>query len=259
MESIESIQLLDAILDLHHRPVGVRFLYTEQEYDALDVPACSEKLNYCQMVRLAGQGKGIKAKKEDFRCQSGARAFGLMDIPESVRSGEGLFKMGLYPDLMQQRMVYSRMAECMQKIAGLQVAPLEQYTDVPPHVVVLVTTPYNVMRFVQGYAYQYGGYRGGQCFGNRAICCEATAHPFVTQDLNITPLCSGTRYHCGWESEEMALGIPYEKWIPTVNGILQTLNATEPLENKKWIAARLERLGIDFAVDRKKSYYCTWN
>ena len=258
MEYAHAIALLNALIDLTNRPVGIRFLYSEEDYAAADVPECPKTMNYCQMVHLAAQGTGIKSRKEHFRCQSGPRAFGMIQTPDAVRSGEGLLKLGLYPDLHTQRIVYSRMSECMQKIEGLLILPAEYYTNSEPDVVLLVTTPYNVMRFVQGYTYQYGSCPGGQVFGNRALCSEATAQPFIRNEMCISTLCSGTRYYNGWAREEMALGIPGAKFAPTVEGILRTLNAAEPLDDKERIAERLFAIGEDFSVDMTKSYYCRW-
>ena len=63
-----------------------------------------------------------------------------------------------------------------------------------PDVVIVVSTPYNIMRLIQGYSYYYGSYKGFKMAGNQAMCAEITACTYVTNEINTSMMCSGTRF-----------------------------------------------------------------
>lgn len=50
------------------------------------------------------------------------------------------------------------------------------------------------MRIVQAYTYKYGVHKNITLGGNQGICSECTAVPYENNDLNISTLCSGTRF-----------------------------------------------------------------
>ena len=99
------------------------------------------------------------------------------------------------------------------------------------------------MRVIQGYTCTYGIQPELNATGNQAICVECTAYPMLTGRLNLSMLCSGTRFFAGWKSSEAAVGIPYSQLEGTVRGLRDTVNGTEMDDRKKEIIAGLKELG----------------
>lgn len=264
---------LEAALDLERRPVGVRFLFTGDEYNDCSAAEWSGCGNYCQMVQavsvrntLRPDGVCVKASLPQLRCKSSARAFGMIDVPEDYANGSTPLKLGLYADLASCREVYNRMGNCHQRAFGFSVMPLQAFDDVnAPHVVLIISNPYNVMRIVQGYSYSNGGCVNMSMFGNRALCTEATAYPFDKNQINVSVMCSGARFYCRWRRDEMAVGLPYGKLSSTVDGIVRTINAAEPQEDKLRISERSSRSGAAAVhirpdgIDLRRSYFHTYS
>jgi hypothetical protein len=67
----------------------------------------------------------------------------------------------------------------------------------------------------------------------------------MTEDINVSLFCSGTRFLAGWKDYEVVVGIPYSRLETVVEGIRMTVNAVEPDERKTEIADKLERLGYN--------------
>jgi uncharacterized protein (DUF169 family) len=105
--------------------------------------------------------------------------------------------------------------------------PLEKYENAPPDVVILATDARNAMRLLQGYTYSYGSHPVFKMTGNQAICVECTSHPLEADQMNLSMLCSGTRYLASWKPGEIAIGFPYSRFVETVEDLLKTANAVE--------------------------------
>ena len=55
----------------------------------------------------------------------------------------------------------------------------------------------------------------------------------LLNDLNFSVLCAGTRKMCGWQDDELGVGVPIQKLTPLVEGIIETLNYIEYQREKK--------------------------
>lgn len=71
------VQLNNA-LELERHVVGVKFLYTKEEFEKADVNQLKSFLPYCVMVKSAASGASLKASKENFGCPDGAVSLGFM-------------------------------------------------------------------------------------------------------------------------------------------------------------------------------------
>ena len=60
--------------------------------------------------------------------------------------------------------------------------------------------------------------------------------------MNISTLCPSTRFLAKWKHDEMAVGIPFEKFENTVKGVLATMNTTDNKERKEKIIERFKKL-----------------
>ena len=53
----------------------------------------------------------------------------------------------------------------------------------------------------------------------QAMCSEATVVPYMTGEINVSVMCPSTRMLCKWEETDMIIGIPYELFEMTVDGV----------------------------------------
>lgn len=173
--------------------VGIKFIFTKEHFEKLDIPKLNSKVNYCYMVKMASNGREFKANEENFNCLASARALGIISSNNYVDSGQHYGKHGLYDSLATAKKVQKDITFINHLIYGIEIRPLENFIK-EPDVVVIITNPYNVMRIVQAYTYKYGVHKNITLGGNQGICSECTAVPYENNDLNISTLCSGTRF-----------------------------------------------------------------
>ena len=76
------LEYANCALKLEHKIVAMKFLFTEEEFEAADVPKLSGKMSYCTMVIHAGEGESMKADiytevcgKDGFVCRYGGDEF----------------------------------------------------------------------------------------------------------------------------------------------------------------------------------------
>ena len=250
----EDVAKLYASLDLSRKAAGVKLIETEAEFQSIDAVFPQKPIRYCQMVKGACAGHSIKANAGSFSCQSGPRVLGINPADEKNSHGENWARLGLYSSQELSAKVRAGLSYSQQPMYGVLVQPLEKY-ETPPDVALIVTNPYNIMRITQGYAYSYGMPENINMLGNQAVCLECSARPYVTQDMNISLLCIGTRHLAGWGKDEMAAGIPASQFSKVVDGICQTINIMEDDESKKRIAANFEECKIPFDVKYQYNYY----
>ncbi|MGC4018133.1 MAG: DUF169 domain-containing protein [Muricomes sp.] len=225
--------------------IGVRLFHTDEDYQNAEARELSRPINYCQMVAAASRGNAIKSKQDHIKCVSGIRVLGFDHTDLKNSAGENWTRLGLYKDAGISKNVRSRISNIPEQTCGILVQPLEKYTGMPD-VVLIVTSPYNIMRLTQGYGYHYGEAKQMNMAGNQAVCLECTAAPYVNQDINISSLCIGTRHRAGWKDTEMAVGIPMSKFADIVDGVMQTVNIMESDAKKEQIEKKLIASGIKY-------------
>ncbi|MCI8319584.1 MAG: DUF169 domain-containing protein [Dorea sp.] len=238
------VQLNNA-LELERHVVGVKFLYTKEEFEKADVNQLKSFLPYCVMVKSAASGASLKASKENFGCPDGAVSLGIYEPlkegfedrePDYFVSGKRYAEPGVYKDLETSQKTMEHIVILKKKAYGILLRPLEKFEE-EPDVVILIADTYNMMRLVQGYSYEYGTFNNYRLAGNQAICSESTAYPFVNNNINISLLCSGTRQNSKWKDSELAMGMPYHMFPKVLNGLYQTIN---PLVRDE-VKARIEK------------------
>ena len=171
-------------------------------------------------------------------------ALKMREIPEPMASGKARFSKNIYHDVETSKSISDEMLFLKEEPAGIAVMPLENF-EIDPDVVVVVSSPYNVMRLIQGHGYFNGYTNNLRTVGLQAVCQDLTTYPYNTKDINITLLCPGTRLVANWKENEIGIGIPFEKWFEVVEGVKQTTNPFERNKNKEGIKNRLEKRGFD--------------
>ncbi len=250
-----AINKITASLEIERKIVGVKFLFTKEEYEIADAKPAKAKLPYCVMVKLATRGTGLKATLELSGCGGGTRALGLEEPSLNFQSGCEYNNFGLYQDLAIAKNVVNNVTFCKHKIYGVMTKPLEEYKEAPD-VVIIITNSYNAMRIIQGYTYKYGTQVNFKLAGNQAVCSECTAYPFESNSINISMFCSGTRYLAGWSNEEIGIGLPYGKFIETADGVYLTVNGSEQNKNKERIKQKLKDKNLtDPGIFKDEAYF----
>lgn len=249
-----SVDIIESYLDLDRKPVGVKFFFDKDEFKKFDVPQRDRKVTYCNSVQLASKGKSMKLTKENQACPNGAMALKMREIPEPMASGKARFSKNIYHNIEISKSISDSMLFLKEEPVGYAVMPLDDYKEAP-HVVIVVSSPYNIMRIIQGHAY-FNGYTSNlRTCGLQAVCQDLTTYPYNTKDINITLLCPGTRLVANWKINEIGIGIPFEKWYEVVEGVKETANPFERNNMKEGIVKRLKERGLDASVIRFNENY----
>lgn len=244
-----------AFLALNRHIVGVKFLYQEDEYQAINGVEPKVPIAYCQAVKAATAGNSVKLVRKTSGCTGSSRALGFAPPTETYYTGESGMKMGLYANQEVARSVVDDVSICTRPLYGMAIKPLEDF-EVEPDVVLLVANTREAMRVLQGYTYTYGMHKAFCMTGNQAVCVECTTYPYLQQTINLSMFCSGTRYKAGWKDSELAIGMPYAQFIGTVQGLQGTVNAIERNKRKAEIERTLRAEDLfDMEVVYGKTYF----
>lgn len=250
----DSISKLYASLDLGRRIVGVKFIGSKDEFDAIEVKRPSVPMNYCGMVKYATKGYAIKGSKDDFKCRSGPRVLGIDSQDDKNSKGENWSRLGLYKDSSVSKEVRENLSYNKVDVYGVLVQPIENYDSIPD-LVIFITNPYNSMRIMQGYSYHYGIAKNINITGNQAICLECSSRPYLMEDLNASLLCIGTRHRTAWKDEDMAIGIPGSQFENVADGVFRTVNAMESNKNKERIKEEISKTDLSLDIVFDYNYY----
>lgn len=255
MDLKEKLRVLPDALGLKRKVVGVRIFKRQEEYEQSKSRELTHKITYCYMVKLGSYGRRFKANLSHFHCEGASKALGMINANEKVISGEIYESLGLYANRKVAKKAQEDTVYLDQNNYGVEIFPLEDYPNTPYDIAIMIDNSYVIMRIIQGYSYNEGIHKEIRLGGNQGICSEVTAFPYAKQDINISLLCSGTRFFSRWSDEDLAIGIPYHKMNSVVDGILKTINPTEPDSKKKNIIKKLEEKHVDLSITMNSSYY----
>jgi len=65
---VDAVEKAHCALDLQRRIVGVRFLFSKEEFDLAASPITSARYSYCKMVTKATKGEAMKVDVDNFGC-----------------------------------------------------------------------------------------------------------------------------------------------------------------------------------------------
>ncbi len=238
-----ALNKLSAALNLTQHVIGIKFLHTQEEYEAYNASEVKSHISYCVLVKLASQGYMRKSALAHHACCGATRAIGLEDPAPDFATGESYNTFGLYKDVEISRQVASHITLSKDRIYGVVTGPMSSFSDLPD-VALIVTIPYNAMRIVQGYTYHYGTYTHFKMAGNQAICAECTSYPYESNAINISMLCCGTRHAARWSENELCVGLPIEKFLMTCDGVYESMNGAESDKRKDEIRQAIIKKGL---------------
>lgn len=238
----ESQEILECYLPLSRKPVGVKFLFSQEDFAQAQGDYRLQKITYCNAVHLASKGQSLKLVMEHQACFNGACALNMKEVPAPMASGAARLSKHIYDNLDVSKSVSEEMKFISKKPYGVLLAPVGEM-KVEPDVVIVVGESYNIMRLIQGYSYYYGYTSNLKTVGLQAVCHDLTTYPYETDDINITFLCPGTRWVAQWQPQELGMGMAFSKWYNVVEGVRQTTNPFVRNPEKRDVIARLEARG----------------
>jgi len=241
-------------LDLKRHLVGVTFFPDRREYEAAAVRPLKTPMSYCALTRLASIGHGRKTGASHIACPGALRALGFAPPDDDFRSGGRYLSLGMYGTLECARRAAAAVSLMREPVAGVAVQPLSQRQS-PPHVVIAICNPNQAMRLVQGYVHQFGPPPSMAAMGMQGLCAELTARPHVAKGLNVSLLCSNTRFTCAWGDDELGVAMPFSAFAGTLEGVLDSINAAESDKTKRCIAARARDRGLTMDIRPGSAYY----
>lgn len=246
---------MNLLLNLDRKIVGITILADQIAFEEHPAPRFGQLMPYCQSVKKATEGYSFKLTAENFACPASAVAMGIISNDENSASGKKHAKMGVYKDLAVSKAVADDMVYVKEKNYGVAIEPIEKWQS-DPDVVLVITTPFNAMRMIQGNAYYEGQSKNIKMTGMQAVCQEGTSYPYVTDEMNISMMCSGTRYVAQWKDEELCIGIPFSKFEQMICGIENTLNPMELRKNKKKLQEKMKSTGDSrYDVKTNENYF----
>ena len=210
-EKIESKIKLDA------KPVAIKLIKTEDDlpegYDLID-----EKIRHCEMVRKASLGNKFYSTIEKQMCLGGAGAIGLRDMPEKLANGEKYFSLGRFQDLETAKNLTAKLSVVEDIHWGIIYAPLDE-ADFEADVIEIITEPVGGMKLAQSIVYKTGEKITPSFAGIQSLCGDAFANPYITDGINFTLGCDGSRKAADIKDNEMTVGISKAKIDEVISGL----------------------------------------
>lgn len=111
---------------------------------------------------------------------------------------------------------------CMDAVVAFP--PDEATSDITPDVVLLIASPREIMRTIQGLVYATGQRFEVSTLGVAGFCVDLVAKPYVTGEPNASFLCVGARAIARWEGGLCGLGLPWQVFLDTVDQMEESVN-----------------------------------
>ncbi|HTY51954.1 MAG TPA: DUF169 domain-containing protein [Methanomicrobiales archaeon] len=215
---------LKKTLALTGSPVAVKLAKAKEDIPA-GIPEGKEVLRHCQMVNLARkEGQVFFAPSDKHQCNGGAWALGLREITPTLRSGEFYFRLGKFESMAACRRTMDRIPHLRTGETYATIyAPLEK-TPVDPDVVLIITTPRNMLKLAQASLFRLGGRITAAMAGIQSVCSDATAQTYLTGVANFSLGCDGSRRFSGIGDDEMVMGFPAEI-LPEISEAIRVVTA----------------------------------
>lgn len=220
----EAAETLKNLLKLSGSPVAVRFATKKEE-----IPAGMDKLDrtirHCSMIGLARkEGKIFYATAENHECNGGAWSLGLREITETLKNGDFYYKLGKFESSAACKRTIERVPHLdLKETYGTMYAPLEK-TPFDPQVVVIVASPWAMLKLTQSTLFRLGGRIEAEFAGIQSVCADACAQTYLNGKVNFSLGCDGSRKFSGIDDGEMVMGIPAEL-LPEITEALKVVAA----------------------------------
>ncbi len=210
-------EVIESKIKLDAKPVAMKLIKTEDDlvegYDLID-----EKIRHCEMVRKASLGSKFYSTLEQQACLGGAGAIGLRDMPPKLANGEKYFSLGRFQDLETAKKLTSKLSIVEDEHWGIIYAPLDE-ADFEADVIEIITEPVGGMILAQSIVYKTGEKITPSFAGIQSLCGDAFANPYISDGINFTLGCDGSRKSADIKDNEMTVGISAAKIEEVISGL----------------------------------------
>jgi len=220
----EASETLKKYLKLSGSPVAFRFA-TKKEEIPTGMEAFDKTVRHCSMVGLARkEGRIFYSTSEKHECNGGAWALGLRELTESLKTGDFYYKLGKFESSASCKRTIDRVTHLHPgDTFATMYAPLEK-TPFDPQVVLIVATPWAMLKLAQSTLFRLGGRIQSEFAGIQSVCADACAQTYLTGHVNFSLGCDGSRKFSGIEDGELVMGIPAEL-LPEITESLKIVAA----------------------------------
>lgn len=210
-------EVIESKVKLDVKPVAIKLIKSEEDfiegYDLID-----EKIRHCEMVRKASLGDKFYSTVNEQLCLGGAGAIGLREMPEKLANGEKYFSLGRFKDLETAKKLTGALSMIKDIHWAIIYAPLDE-ADFEPDVVQVITEPVGGMKLAQSIVYESGEKAVGSFAGIQSLCGDAFANPYLSDGVNYTLGCGGSRSYADIKDNEMIVGISNAQLERVINGL----------------------------------------
>jgi uncharacterized protein (DUF169 family) len=220
----EAAETLKKYLKLTGSPVAFRFATRKEEIPA-GMEAFDKTIRHCTMINLARkEGRIFYSTADKHECNGGGWALGLKEITESLKTGDFYYKLGKFESSAACKRTIDRIPHLgLHETYATLYAPLEK-TPFDPQVVIIVASPWSMLKLAQSTLFRLGGRIGAEFSGIQSVCSDACAQTYLTGQVNFSLGCDGSRKFSGIEDGEMVIGIPAEL-LPEITEALKIVAA----------------------------------
>lgn len=196
--------ILERILCLRLSAVGVKFCKKAEELNSGTVPA--EKLSFCQMVKLAAQGKWqLACPKDQMGCFTAQLMFGFRTQTE--KDIEHHMKQFTDNREIAERILANKPKFKLGEIEGILVGPVEK---IEADLVILIVDSGQALPLIEAYGAATGkdlAFRNGT---SSALCSYGAVIAYQTQLPNLSIPCVGAKRYGLFQDYELVFTTPSE-------------------------------------------------
>ncbi len=228
MKFQEAVEELIWNFRLDFDPVGIRFVFHEQEIERLPVTASAKtRLTYCQYLASVRLGQfSLFMKPARLLCENAAPVFGFRPLDKEADTKRHT-KYLLDPEVAWAvPQGKARLEEGTCK--GIYVAPCKAYDAIgmTPSVVFIMCTPYQAYHVLNDYM---GAMRRPNLSffhtPNSAVC-SGGVWAYRNHTVNMTTMCAGSMTSGKSEMNYVNLFIPGDQFLPTVEQLRKRCEET---------------------------------
>ncbi len=117
--------------------------------------------------------------------------------------------IAIQPDVMKAVFFYS---------------PEFEDADIVPDVVVCSIRPVELTRFIQAYQFNTGKRINASMGGLRAVNSDLIVRPYLTDEINLSAYCLGSRLIAKYDCDQLGIGMPYKEFENIVKGMEDSVN-----------------------------------
>lgn len=212
-------QHLKDMLKLKNSPVAVALSNDKPDLEMLD-----GRMRFCEMLgEVIQNNRSFCTVSENHSCDGGACTLGLRAMPESMRSGEFLYKrVGLFGSAMAARRFFN---SNLRVEAGttkfVLFSPLED-AEFTPDVIVIACSAGSGMRAIEASAYDAGIVAKGRM---GPVCSTVVAAPYLSGNVIYTLGDAGGRKYAKLNDSDVLIGVPLEKMGPLLHGLEEMIHS----------------------------------